>query len=135
MASTIDTLVTYLKTCPNLKDTTISVDRYAMTDGYSVSPNGYQIAKWYTRTQCLITRTYLISITAPNDTDNQRKSNAETLEEIEKWILDKASKRDYPEIGKQVMRMFPLNGMAYDDMENGYTVYQIQLILDYIEER
>lgn len=135
MASTIDTLVTYLKTCPNLKDTTISVDRYAMTDGYSVSPDGYQIVKWYTRNRCLITRTYLISITAPNDTDSQRKSNAETLEEIEKWILDKASKRNYPEIGQQVMRMFPLNGMAYDDMENGYTVYQIQLILDYIEER
>ena len=135
MASTIDTLVTYLKTCPSLKDAAISIDRYAMTDGYSVAPDGYQIVKWYTRSRCLITRTYLISITAPNDTDNQRKSNAEVLEDIENWINSQASQREFPEIGKQVMRMFPLNGMAYDDMENGYTVYQIQLILDYIEER
>ena len=26
------------------------------------------------------------------------------------------------------------NGMAYDDMENGYTMYQVQIQINYVEE-
>ena len=133
--SIIDTIISYMRSCPAIDDNSmITVDRYAMTDGYSIAPNGYTILKQYTRSQALVSRRYVISITCPADTDTQRRVNAETLEAIEKWLFNQARKKDFPSIGKQVMAMTASNGMAYDDMENGYTMYQVQIQINYVEE-
>ena len=117
-----------MRSCPAIDDNSmITVDRYAM-------PNGYTILKQYTRSQALVSRQYVISITCPADTDTQRRANAETLEAIEKWLFNQARKKDFPSIGKQVMAMTASNGMAYDDKENGYTLYQVQIQINYVEE-
>lgn len=133
--SIIEGIIAFMRTCPKIgSDSAITVDRYAMADGYSIAPSGYAILKRYARCMALIRRSYVISITCPADTDRQRKENAGLLEGIESWLLQQQNRRNYPQMGKQVMAMEPGGALAYDDMENGNTVYQVTLHINYIEE-
>ena len=138
--SIIASLRSYIATCPHLGDLTngILVDWTQSTGDYGIMPSGEQPGTRYmdgSRTNQYNAVLYARKVT---EADLERLENAEFLENFTRWVEDKDTAEEYPELGAGMacVGLSCANGSLFQIDETGSSgTYMVQLALTYERSR